>query len=647
MERRNRSRTIAFKLTMAFVTLAVFQSVLLAAIMTAGGVLKEARLNQYRIFSEKVNGRKNELENQMKNVWTNLDQDAAGIEKTLENMELEGAPRDEILEELSIGLEDMLRRTQTTGVFVAFPDDADGDGALEAIYLRNNNPGSKSRDNKNLYMLVGPWNVAEKMEIATMANWSYRLELTEENADFIRKPYEAAREIGRSDWLGYWSKPFRVNAGDEEVVAYSIPVFSSDGDVLAILGVELSVRYLYEFLPASDLQTVNSYGYILGTKTDGEGIRSTVTYGAMQSRILETDSILDLTPDPEKDSIYRLKDQKGSQQLFACVTQMGMYYHNTPFEREEWYLIGLMRGKELLQFPQKIERILQYSVLVSTLLSLLAAVVLSQWFTRNSRLMELAGLPVGVAETQEHSERVFMTGGVPLLLNLTREQEKSFCSDKSRFLAYIEMLRREKEEEKDIFKLESGGSMRWIRMTEKNGSTSRRFVFEDVTEEMLRTKTLLSERDQDGLTGVGNRMAFRKAMEEKNKTLPEEGTIGIVMCDLNNLKMVNDVFGHRSGDEYIRTAAGMLQECFPEGQVFRIGGDEFTVLFEALTCGQVERRMERIQKSMEEFRMERDYDAAMAMGYAFYKPGEEKQLESTFARADEAMYRNKKEMKNT
>ena len=45
-------------------------------------------------------------------------------------------------------------------------------------------------------MLAGPWNVADKLKIATTANWSYRLELSSSNRDFYTKPYEAANEAG-------------------------------------------------------------------------------------------------------------------------------------------------------------------------------------------------------------------------------------------------------------------------------------------------------------------------------------------------------------------------------------------------------------------------------------------------------------------
>ena len=161
MGKRNVSGSIAFKLAVVFIFFAVFQSILLASLMISGGVLKQAKANQYSIFAEKVNGRSDNLENQMKNIWTNLDYDAEQISQYFETMEQEGAPEnaDAMLEELAPI--DTLFRVKTTGVFLVMPDQGrEGDGALPALYLRNNNPDRSSRENSNLYMLVGPWNVA-------------------------------------------------------------------------------------------------------------------------------------------------------------------------------------------------------------------------------------------------------------------------------------------------------------------------------------------------------------------------------------------------------------------------------------------------------------------------------------------------------
>lgn len=103
MGKKNVSGSIAFKLAVVFIFFAVFQSILLASLMVSGGVLKQAKANQYSIFSEKVNGRSDNLENQMKNIWTNLDYDMEQISRYFETMEQDGSPEnsDAILEELA------------------------------------------------------------------------------------------------------------------------------------------------------------------------------------------------------------------------------------------------------------------------------------------------------------------------------------------------------------------------------------------------------------------------------------------------------------------------------------------------------------------------------------------------------------------
>ena len=107
------------------------------------------------------------------------------------------------------------------------------------------------------------------------------------------------------------------------------------------------MNYLYRFLPVSDLQTSDSYGYIIGIR-DGSGeIRAAVTHGAMQRRMLQEGMPLDLVEVDQGNSIYRLLNHKSSEDVYACLNPMGMYYHNTPFEGEEWFLIGLMEGPDL------------------------------------------------------------------------------------------------------------------------------------------------------------------------------------------------------------------------------------------------------------------------------------------------------------
>ena len=127
MDRKFRSKSIAFKLTIAFVVSLVLQSVLLVSFMVAGGVMEQAEANQYRIFAEKVKGRRNNLENQMKNVWTNFSHHTDTISRYFDSpdgLEYRGQP-DRLLEALAPEVLDALYDTKTTGVFLILPDEGE------------------------------------------------------------------------------------------------------------------------------------------------------------------------------------------------------------------------------------------------------------------------------------------------------------------------------------------------------------------------------------------------------------------------------------------------------------------------------------------------------------------------------------------
>ena len=116
-----------------------------------------------------------------------------------------------------------------------------------------------------------------------------------------------------------------------------------------------------------------------------------------------------------------------------------MYYNNTPFSGEEWFLVGLLEHSALFAYPQKIEAIIATSFCISLLLGVLLALMISRWFTKYSRLMELSEVPVGVFEINGHRDRVLMTMQVPRLLGLSRSQERKFAGDKAAFRDFLRM----------------------------------------------------------------------------------------------------------------------------------------------------------------------------------------------------------------
>ncbi len=152
----------------------------------------------------------------------------------------------------------------------------------------------------------------------------------------------------------------------------------------------------------------------------------------------------------------------------------------------------------------------------------------------------------------------------------------------------------------------------------------------------------------DGLTEVGNRTAY---IEKKEELLSMENRAGlaVAMFDVNNLKKVNDSLGHSAGDELIRESARIIQRSFGSlGMVYRIGGDEFVVLFQS---EHPENSYEKAKQVFEEELArcnEEDshpFTISIAHGYAYCEKSEQGDIEGLEKQADQMMYKNKREMK--
>lgn len=150
------------------------------------------------------------------------------------------------------------------------------------------------------------------------------------------------------------------------------------------------------------------------------------------------------------------------------------------------------------------------------------------------------------------------------------------------------------------------------------------------------------QANRDALTGVKNRQAYLEAEKDLNEAI-ELGVsqpFALVVCDLNDLKNINDTLGHRAGDQYIRSACSIICNIFKHSPVFRIGGDEFAVI---LRNSDYENRME-LMRELEE-KNQASGTVIVASGMAEYIAGTDFRAAEVFERADRAMYRNKENLK--
>ncbi len=150
----------------------------------------------------------------------------------------------------------------------------------------------------------------------------------------------------------------------------------------------------------------------------------------------------------------------------------------------------------------------------------------------------------------------------------------------------------------------------------------------------------------DILTGLKNRTAFDRDME-KLAMQPVTDSILVVEFDLNNLKAINDLYGHKEGDKNLVAAAGAINASFKKlGSCYRIGGDEFAAVLKGCSEQNVTGCLAAMQAQISAFNQQNVGGITIAYGYAYYEPDRDKDFFETLNRADDYMYKRKHKMKD-
>ena len=149
---------------------------------------------------------------------------------------------------------------------------------------------------------------------------------------------------------------------------------------------------------------------------------------------------------------------------------------------------------------------------------------------------------------------------------------------------------------------------------------------------------------KDQLTGVKNKRAYVDEEEHLNVQINAgvDFDFGVVVCDLNGLKQVNDTKGHQAGDAYIKEGCEIICDAFSRSPVFRIGGDEFVAIVQGKDYDRIESRIAKINKINS--KNKKNDKVTIAVGYSLFGKND-KFVSDVFERADSAMYKNKKKMK--
>jgi len=181
-------------------------------------------------------------------------------------------------------------------------------------------------------------------------------------------------------------------------------------------------------------------------------------------------------------------------------------------------------------------------------------------------------------------------------------------------------------------------------------------VSRDITSQRKMEKKLKKTLEQmeeisltDDLTRLYNRRGFISLAEVQMRLSDRHGVpLNLVFADLNNMKHINDQYGHLEGDCALKACAQILKQSFRKSDILgRLGGDEFVVLAISAAAENAQTLNMHILENLKKYNLSNNkpYSLSMAIGIVPYRPGADLSIYDLLQKADQAMYQEKVKLK--
>lgn len=269
-----------------------------------------------------------------------------------------------------------------------------------------------------------------------------------------------------------------------------------------------------------------------------------------------------------------------------------------------------------------------------------------------SLVFQNVDISVAVYEYNEDMKRVLATSKIGEILLMTEEELRTALADKDIFSKKIaEICAHPYEMERDVCLIEKDGEQpHYVKIKSYREDGKTLGIVVDMTEEITEKKEIERERDVDLLTTLFTRRAFFSRVDALLQEPSKLKTAVFLMADLDNLKYVNDHWGHECGDRMLKEAAKLLQGSEgPDIIAARLSGDEFVlVIYGADSQQEIEGYLDDLRARVESAELVmpggEHVHVSLSGGYVYYPEhtGSSKEL---LRMADETMYHVKKSTK--
>lgn len=265
-----------------------------------------------------------------------------------------------------------------------------------------------------------------------------------------------------------------------------------------------------------------------------------------------------------------------------------------------------------------------------------------------SYVLSKTNMYIGVYQYSEYMKRVRFTEHIPRIFSLEEADARKLSADCKVFKEFIDQLRGNPVlGEPGTFQL----GERYIKLEETDDEFEIFGVVIDVTEEIIKRKKIENERDIDLLTGLFNRRGWDTKIAELLHEPEKLAYSGFVMIDADNLKGINDTYGHKMGDVYLKTIAGFITGIHWKKYVAaRLGGDEFILfLYQYDDEEELQNSIDGMERMQEDCIADLSENISVPLRFSFgcCMVEKDKNYQDMLKEADEKMYEYKRRHKQS
>ncbi|MDD2979750.1 MAG: ATP-binding protein [Hespellia sp.] len=363
-EKKKRSHSLFKKIIIPLIVVMLLQSGIFFGATFYGGISDTLNQNAEDVLTERVINQQRNLETKFITQWTNFSASVGSIGQIYEqvtnnleepiyhNAELQKS----LLSQVSPTLVSMLRSNEVTGAFLILNDEKEYRGLDETtpqnrygICIRDYSPLSEHTVNEDLLVTRCPSSQISSIGCAMDTGWDAKYTFDEKvPGNYYYKPLQMAYENPGVDYrnLAYFDGVHNFGGTDRMAVSYSVPLIDSKGYPYGVLGIELTTDYLKTLIPASTLYGSNAGSYVLVQYVEGEKQYHVIAYDGVQfQRCFGEAGTIESVE--QTDKILKFKSTEENADIRGSLRDVQIYNHNTPYEKEHFALIGMVRADAL------------------------------------------------------------------------------------------------------------------------------------------------------------------------------------------------------------------------------------------------------------------------------------------------------------